>query len=527
MVLRPSRARPADRKQTETDKRPQSQLKTYAAPTAGLVTAVNLSQAPASTAVVLDNFLPYEAGSKPRGGYVVKATTESDVTKLFQYRAGGVAEFFAADETKIYEFSQATPEGTALTATVTGQTSGEYSALETETAGGSFLTVVNGADPAQQYNGTSWSVPSFTGVSSALLSHVWAYRNRQWFIEKNTMSAWYLGVNSVSGTATEFPLAGIFNLGGVLLFGETFSSDAGDGLDDRTIFVTDQGEVAIYSGDPAVDIALQGVYRMGEPLGRDAYFKVGGDVMICTREGLIPVSAVTSKDPGALQAQAVSRSIEPDWRESVQIGGAGWSVSKYERGGFAFIAPPTLSGQVPRGFAVSLRTGAWTTITGWDANTMAVLGDYPYFGSGTSICQAETGGTDDGASFTCSICYQFDHLGAPAVIKRAGLARMTFRSRVSFNAKVSIASDYNTTFQSAPALSDPSATTDSLWDVSSWDVVDWGKGFSNYSVTSKWESVSGQGFVLAPQVQILSAGVARVDCELVSIDLTYMSGEPL
>ena len=104
---------------------------------------------------------------------------------------------------------------------------------------------------------------------------------------------------------------------------------------------------------------------------------------------------------------------------------------------------------------------------------------------------------------------------------------MTFRSRVSFNAKVSIASDYNTTFQSAPALSDPSATTDSLWDVSSWDVVDWGKGFSNYSVTSKWESVSGQGFVLAPQVQILSAGVARVDCELVSIDLTYMSGEPL
>jgi hypothetical protein len=491
------------------------------------VTAVNLSQAPESSAIVLDNFLPYEAGPKPRGGYVVKATTDGDVTKLFQYRAGGVAKFFAADATQIYEFSQATPEGTALTATVTGQTGGDYSALETETAGGSFLTVVNGADPAQQYDGTAWSVPSITGISSALLSHVWAYSNRQWFIQKNTMNAWYLGINSVSGAATNFPLAGVFNRGGVLLFGETFSTDAGDGLDDHTIFVTDQGEVAIYSGDPSATISLQGVYRVGEPLGRDAYFKVGGDLMICTREGLIPLSAVITKEPGALQAQAVSRAIEPDWRDAVQIGGASWGVAKYERGGFAFIAPPTVSGQVPRSFAVSLRTGAWTTISGWDAATMTVLGDYPYFGHGSDICQAETGGTDNGSSFTCAICYQFDHLGAPAAFKRAGLARLTFRSRTTFDAKVSIASDYDPAFRSAPMSSDPALVDGSLWDVSDWDTATWAAGGTAYVVKSEWETVSGQGFVLAPQVQILSAGTARVDCELVSVDLTYMSGEPL
>lgn len=526
-MFRPARKRPADRKQTESDKQPQAQVKTYAAPVSGLVTSVNLSQAPQTSALVLENFLPYEAGPKPRGGYVVKATAAGDVTKLFQYRAGGVAEFFAADATSIYPFSQSTPEGTALTAVVTGQTGGDYSALENETAGGSFLTVVNGVNPARQYDGTAWTVPAITGISSALFSHVWAYSNRQWFVEKNTTNAWYLGINSVTGAATKFPLAGIFNLGGVLLFGETFSSDAGDGLSDRTIFVTDQGEVAIYTGDPAGTFSKQGVYRVGRPLGRDAYFKVGGDIMICTLEGLIPMSAVIGKSPGELQASAVSKPIEPDWTESVQIGGVGWSVAKYERGGLAFISPPTVVGQVPRAFAVSLRTGAWSTVTGWEIGAMASLGDYPYFGNGANICQAETGGFDGGAPFFCRVCYQFDHLGAPAAIKRAGLARMTFRSRTSFSAKVSIASDYATTFGGAPAASDPSLIDGDLWDLADWDVAEWSEGMSAYRTTSRWESISGQGYVLAPQVQILSAGAARVDCELVSVDLSFTGGDPL
>ncbi len=104
---------------------------------------------------------------------------------------------------------------------------------------------------------------------------------------------------------------------------------------------------------------------------------------------------------------------------------------------------------------------------------------------------------------------------------------MTFRSRTSFSAKVSIASDYATTFGGAPAASDPSLIDGDLWDLADWDVAEWSEGMSAYRTTSRWESISGQGYVLAPQVQILSAGAARVDCELVSVDLSFTGGDPL
>ena len=48
------------------------------------------------------------------------------------------------------------------------------------------------------------------------------------------------------------PLSGAATKGGKLLFGATWSIDAGDGIDDKCVFVTDQGELLIFTGsDPS------------------------------------------------------------------------------------------------------------------------------------------------------------------------------------------------------------------------------------------------------------------------------------
>ena len=73
-----------------------------------------------------------------------------------------------------------------------------------------------------------------------------------WVIENDTLSAWYLPVDSVGGAATEYDLSGIFRLGGYLLAGGTWTMDAGEGVDDYWIAVTSEGEVVVYQGtDPS------------------------------------------------------------------------------------------------------------------------------------------------------------------------------------------------------------------------------------------------------------------------------------
>jgi hypothetical protein len=51
---------------------------------------------------------------------------------------------------------------------------------------------------------------------------------------------------AIAGTLQLIPLSGAATKGGKLLFCATWSIDAGDGIDDKCVFITDQGEVLIF-----------------------------------------------------------------------------------------------------------------------------------------------------------------------------------------------------------------------------------------------------------------------------------------
>ena len=50
------------------------------------------------------------------------------------------------------------------------------------------------------------------------LTYVCKYQNRLFFIEKNSMNAWYLPLNAVGGLLSLIPLSGATSRGGHLVF---------------------------------------------------------------------------------------------------------------------------------------------------------------------------------------------------------------------------------------------------------------------------------------------------------------------
>lgn len=58
------------------------------------------------------------------------------------------------------------------------------------------------------------SFPAGVSLTTADLSYVWIFKNRLWFLQKESLSAWYLPIDQIAGELVEFPMGGVLGLGG-------------------------------------------------------------------------------------------------------------------------------------------------------------------------------------------------------------------------------------------------------------------------------------------------------------------------
>lgn len=502
---------------------------TFAAPIAGWISNRNLSQASQGPqgAALLENWFPIATGAIMRRGSEVYATVgdgSKDVESLFAYVNGNTKKFFASTSDTIYDITSAG----AVTSALAAQTAGKWSVVQFATPGGVFLRGVNGSDTPFVFDGTAWgTTPAITftdGTTPSQLANVWASQNRLWFIKKDALDAYYLPVASIGGAAVVFPLGGVFTRGGELLFGASWSIETLGGLQENTIFVSTQGEVAIYSGSDPSDAStwkLIGVYRIGMPLGPKAWVKAGGDVVIATDIGMIPVSQAMVRDIAALSPNAISYKIETAWNDTVaERVGSDWNAIVWPSAQMMAVAPPTVSGTIPEVFVANARTGAWTKFTGWNATC---LGDYDkrcFFGStGGKIIEANVTGADQGAIYTASYIPLFNDLRAPGSLKIAKAGRVTLRCAVDPLPQLSLNVDFDTATPIAPNVR--SVDADSIWDSGLWDEALWSSDASSIATQSKWQSLAGAGYAIAPCVQISSGSIAPIDAQLARIDVTY------
>lgn len=517
-------------RQTSSAK-PQAAHKLLPPPVQGLVTNVAFLAAPEDAALCLENWIPFRESVNVRKGIPRYATLDSgaEVESMFEYKSATQNKFFAGAGTDIYDISAPGTPTTPLTPLVTGQTGGEYSNVNMATAGGNFMLLFNGLDDPLIWDGSTMDPAAITGptpVSSLIQG--WVYRNRVFMIEKDSLSAWYLDTNAIAGAAVEFPLTGIFKRGGSLLFGDTWSLDAGDGIDDKCVFVSDRGEVAIYEGaDPAVltDWRLVGRYDIQKPLGKNATTHAGGDLVIMTTDGMVPISEAIRREKTVLSEYALSRAIEPDWRfEVAGRSGQPWTIAEIENEGFAVVSLPYVTGLSDGCFVVNLQTNAWSRFNGISVNCVGSFNGDGYCGTEDGkIMRFQVGGQDDiDSPFVAKLSYHFSQFDAPGQTKVTTMARAAFTFSQDFNAQISISKNYEVLFPLPPGPL-PVETAGALWDVAVWDQDVWG-GSPRTSASQRWQVVRGTGFSISPQIQITSDDAGALDAKLHSLEFTYRLG---
>jgi len=509
---------------------------TFPAPTRGLILNENESYMQPGAALVMDNWMPTMRGAKIRGGCRRWATLPeaTPVISAFQYASGINHKMFFANETKIYDVSSTTP-----VLVKSGQADGNYSAAQLANAGGDWLTVVNDAgDFPLQFDGTTWttfSADQIHGPAGTLvehggnLTHVCKYRNRYFFIEANSMNAWYLPLNAVQGALALIPLSGAATKGGKLLYCAAWSIDAGDGIDDKIVFGTDLGEIIVFTGsDPSSAAAWrqEGRYDMSPPMGKNATLSIGGDLLVACVDGILPTSGAITKDRAELELAAVTRAIKSMWRTEVLAKREwAWTMCKWDEYGGIFVTWPGGDPGKRLCAVVNAATGAWARCTGWDATCFAKLRGDMFFGTQDGkIQQADRSGYDDGLPYTCTLVGGWEVFQSPSQTITWKQARASFSARAGepFVPQLGGTTDYVISLPTPPSAAPDPGLLD-LWDQGLWDQALWDASTPSTPVVRNtgWVSIGVTGFSHAPVVQVTMAQNAKPEVELISIAGTF------
>jgi hypothetical protein len=342
-------------------------------------------------------------------------------------------------------------------------------------------------------------------------------------------------------------MSGAATRGGHLLFMSNWSIDAGDGIDDKLVVVTSEGEALVWTGNNPGDAAnwrQEGRYFVGKPLGMNAHEQVGGDLFILTVEGVVPMNMVINKSPGEMELALVSRAVKRMWREEVAINTAyPWTIRRWDEYGGIFI---TLPGGRPGNqycLAMNSATGAFARGVGLDALCFIRLHTDMYFGTQTGIVmRMESGGTDDGKPYVATLVGGWEMFQARTQTVHWRQARAVFstaKSNEPFVPQLDATVDYVITIPPPPQPG-PDPGPGDLWDEGKWgpnlgepppvptppqraQYAQWDQPSSGLRANRNtlWVSIGKTGFSHAPIVQVTVAQQAKPDVELVAIAATF------
>ena len=506
-----------------------AQVESLPAPVGGWNVRDSYANMAPTDAITLTNMFPTVSNVVLRGGYSEWCTgLDGEVQTLMNYGAGNSVYLYAITSTgKLYDVTTAGAVGAPK---VTGLTNGiwEYTNV-TSTAGVNYLYAVNGADKPILWDGTTWlrvdgaSAIAITGVTTTTLINTLLFKNRLWFFQKSTLVAWYLPTNSVGGAAQKVDLSSVARFGGHIVDFDTWTIDAGYGVDDNIVFITSMGEVIVYSGtDPAsaATWALIGVWKLGSPVGTRSMLKWGGDLLILTYDGLMPMAASLQSsrlDPRVALSDKIQGAITS---ATTTYGGnhasVGWQVFYNAKNNAVWINIPVSTGYQQQ-YVMNTITKSWCQFMGWGASCWETFNDDPYFGGTNKVYKAwDTNYSDNGSNIQTVALQAFNYFGQRAVKKYFTRARPSIFSNGSPSIFVGMNIDFDTSNTTAPLNYTPS--TSAIWDVTKWDVGLWG---SDGAIQNTWIGITGIGYCGAPQLQSASSGL---QVEWSSTDVVYQAG---
>lgn len=474
----------------------------FPAPIGGLNARDPLAGMPATDAVILENWFPTPTNVVIRKGWVEWCTGFANpVETLMSYApTTGAYQLFAASGTSFYDV---TTQGVVGAAVVTGLGNAQWQYTNIVTPGGSFLWCVNGVDGPRMYNGSAWSVPAVTGVTLTSLANVCVFGNRLFMVEKNTLKVWYLAVQSIAGAATAFDLSTIFSLGGYLMAMGTWSVDAGNGMNDLAVFVSSEGQVAIYQGVDPASWTKQGVYNVGRPIGRKCLSKFAGDCLLLCEDGLLPLSK-------ALQSSTIDRSvaitnkIQNEIANNITLYSSnyGWQTQLYSDANQLYLNVPVTGNYSNFQFVQNTITGAWTTFTGMNARCWETTGTNLWFGNANAVCKAWFGQFDNTAQIQADALPAYQDFKYRAANKYFTMVRPALVADGTPSILFGLDLDFLNT-EAAGALSYIPTPGAMIWGTMVWGSMIWGGSLRQIS---SWQTVGGVGYYGAIRLTIQANG---------------------
>jgi len=495
------------------DTKPNPAIKVFTGITSDKLQAVNLTNTAGHFLVACNGVDPVMIYDGSAWFYVATTTTAQTISTITH--VGNVATL-----------TTASPHGliTGNRVTISGATASDYNGTYVITkTGASTFTYTMATTPAA--NATvvgSYSVIGITGVDSSTFINVNLFKNRLYFTQKDTLSCWYLDVNSIGGVANPLYFGGIARNGGYLQAMGTWTLDAGQGADDYAVFVTSMGEVIVYNGtDPttAATWALKGVWQLGQTFARRCFFKWAGDLLLLTQDGLVPLAS-------ALQSSRLDPRVNLTDKIYFPISIAatnyfaqfGWQINYFASENMLILNIP-----IPNGieqYVMHTITKSWARFTGLQAYCWEVSGDNDmHFGGNGYVATFYSALSDDEGNITATAQQAYSYFDTPGQLKRFTMVRPILQSTGGVPSVLcGISVDFDTQSQLGAVSFNPNTQTEGIWDTAKWDSNVWSGGL----ITTKiWQGVTGIGYTGSVN---LNAASRNIELHWASTDYVMEAG---
>ena len=453
-------------------------------------------------------------------GHFLVACNGTDATMIYD----GSAWFKVATTSTAATISTITKSGTTATlttvtahglannnrVTISGATSNEYNGTFVITVtGANTFTYTMASTPAA--NATvvgSYTVVGITGVDSSTFINVNLFKNRLYFTQKDTMTCWYLPVDSIGGAASPLYFGGIARNAGYLQGMGTWTLDAGQGADDYAVFVSSMGEVIVYNGtDPssATTWALKGVWQLGQTFSRRCFFKWAGDLLLLTQDGLVPLASALQSSRLDPRVNLTDKIFYPISQAATKFyANFGWQINYYASENMLILSIPTDDGMEQ--YVMHTITKAWARFTNIEAYCWEVSGDNNMnFGGDGYVATFYTSNSDNGTNISSAVQQAYSYFDSPGQNKRFTLVRPILQSD---GGSPSILCGLSVDFQPIDNIGsitfNPSSQEVGIWDVAKWDDNSWGGGLITNRI---WQGVTGIGFAGSINLTAVAQGI--------------------
>ena len=516
------------------------------APTGGLNTVSAGSAMPLTDCILLYNLISAEYGLRTRLGWTewctgITGLTDNLVRCVMPFtgsaKNGSNHRLFCTTSTGIWDVTESTTTPTqVLEFDVQTADAGYGVSHVVVTAAGHFLLYTDEENGLHVYSESSdtWAAVAMgaggtqiDGVDPADLVFVTVFKNRVCFVERDTARFWYLDAGSIYGAATAFEVGTQFRAGGHLVGLWNWTLDGGSGLDDSLVGVSSGGDVVIYQGtdpDSATTFGLKGVwYAGGLPAGREVATNFGGDMLLLTRVGVLPLSRLISGGEAA-GSQYATQKIG-NLFNSLMLSRStlkGWALRLHPEDNALVIQVPTADGIATQQLVMALANRSWSRYRDLPIYSSEVWGGKLYFGTADGRVCINTGYVD-GVKLEEEDAYTPVQWAVLSAFTNMGNARqkqvLSIRPTVLSDAmpssyRAEARYKYNFLEMGPVSLSPGGRGT---WDASTWDADVWS---GEYQANQVLHGAVGMGV----DVAIALRGTAAARTVLVGVDVLFRQG---